>query len=126
MFLSRLVSGSHAPPYGGVCLGGDEARFEDIQAAIDVGPSSVGGILCDHYAFRQEDVDWQLWIERSDTPLPRKLVITTRKEAQPQYVARLTWNLTPQLDDTLFTFTPPTDAHNIVLREVEAMPGGKP
>ena len=59
-------------------------------------------------------------IERSETPLPRKLVITTTKEeeTQSQYVARLTWNLTPQLDDTLFTFEPPEEAHKIVLREV--------
>ena len=73
------------------------------------------------------DVDWQLWIERSETPVPRKLVITTTTEkAQPQYVAKLTWNLTPQLDDTLFTFVPPADAHKIVVREVSAMPKGKP
>jgi hypothetical protein len=107
--------------------GTNEARLEDIQSAITVGPSSIGGILCDHYAFRQEGVDWQLWIERSDTPLPRKLVITTTTdEAQPQYVARLTWNLTPQFDDTWFTFAPPADAHKIVLREVNAMPESKP
>ena len=107
--------------------GTDEARLEDIKAAIDVGPSSIDGALCDHYAFRQADVDWQLWIERSDTPLPPKLVITTTTEkAQPQYVARLTWNLTPQLDDTLFTFVPPADAHKIVVREVGATPAGKP
>jgi len=106
--------------------GTDEARLGDIQAAIDVGPGSIGGVLCDHYAFRQEDVDWQLWIEKSDTPLPHKLVITTKDEAQPQYVARLTWNLTPQLDDTLFTFQPPADAHKIVLREAEDKPESKP
>jgi hypothetical protein len=107
--------------------GTDEARLEDITAAIDVGPSSIDGVLCDHYAFRQADVDWQLWIERSDTPVPRKLVITTTTEkTQPQYVAKLTWNLTPQLDDALFTFVLPADAHKIVVREVSAMPEGKP
>jgi hypothetical protein len=44
--------------------GTDKAHLEDIQAAINVGPGSIDGVLCDHYAFRQEDVDWQLWIER--------------------------------------------------------------
>jgi hypothetical protein len=68
--------------------GTDEVRLEDITAAIDVGPSSIDGVLCDHYAFRQADVDWQLWIERSATPVPRQLVITTTTEkAQPQHVA---------------------------------------
>jgi hypothetical protein len=99
--------------------GTDKADLEDITAAISVGPSWIGGVLCDHYAFRQEAADWQLWIERGDTPLPRKLVITTTEEAQqPQYIAVLTWNLTPQLDDALFTFVPPAEARRIVLQEV--------
>jgi hypothetical protein len=107
--------------------GTDEARLGDIQSAINVGPSTIDGVLCDHYAFRQEGVDWQLWIERGDTPMPRKLVITTTdEETQPQYVAQLTWNLTPQLDDTTFTFNPPEDAHQIVLREADAVPESKP
>jgi hypothetical protein len=83
-------------------------------------------VLCDHYAFRQEESDWQLWVERSATPLPRKLVITTTGEAaQPQFVAVLTWNLTPQFDDAMFTFVPPADAHKIALREVATPTPGK-
>jgi hypothetical protein len=106
--------------------GTDKAHPEDIKAAIYVGPSWIGGVLTDHYAFRQEDVDWQIWIERSDTPLPRKLVITTTDEdEQPQYVAVLTWTLAPQLDDALFTFVPPAGAQQIVLREVTTPPPGK-
>jgi hypothetical protein len=106
--------------------GTDKAHPEDIKAAIAVGPSWIGGVLCDHYAFRQEEVDWQIWIERSDTPLPRKLVITTtEEEEQPQFVAVLTWTLAPQLDDALFTFVPPADAQRIVLREVAPSPPDK-
>jgi hypothetical protein len=48
--------------------GTDEARLADIKAAINVGPSWIDGVLCDHYAIRPADVDWQLWIERSATP----------------------------------------------------------
>jgi hypothetical protein len=99
--------------------GTDEARLDDIQSAIYVGPSWIDGATCDQYAFRQESVDWQIWIERSDTPLPRKLVITTTtEEAQPQYIAVLTWDLNPQFNDDTFTFVPPTDAHQIALRKV--------
>jgi hypothetical protein len=106
--------------------GTDKARPEDIKTALYVGPSVIGGVLCDHYAFRQEESDWQLWVERSDTPLPRKLVITTTNEvAQPQFVAVLTWNLTPQFDDAMFTFVPPADAHKITFREVATPTPGK-
>jgi len=35
-----------------------------ITAAVDLGPSTVGGTTCQHYAFRQEDLDWQIWIQK--------------------------------------------------------------
>jgi hypothetical protein len=106
--------------------GTDKAHPEAITAAIAVGPSRVGGAECDHYAFRQADVDWQIWIEKGGTPLPRKLVITTtEEEGQPQYVAVFDWHLAPPLPDDLFTFVPPADAHRIVIREVTAQPERK-
>ena len=98
----------------------------DIKGAIAVGPSLVWGVECDQYAFRQDDVDWQLWIEKGKTPVPRKLVITTRQEeGQPQYVAVLRWDLAPKLDDKTFVFAPPKDARRIVFRTTEGQPAGR-
>ena len=57
--------------------GGPDASTNEITAASDVGPGTVEGVTCEHYAFRQEGVDWQVWIQKGDYPLPRKLVITT-------------------------------------------------
>src|SRR5262245_50060743 len=92
--------------------GTDKDGVSDIKSASYIGPSRIGGADCDHYAFRQQDVDWQIWIERGKTPLPRKLVITTTSEpAQPQYVATLKWDTSPKFDDRTFTFVPPKDAH---------------
>jgi hypothetical protein len=86
----------------------------EITAATVVGVSTVDGTACDHYAFRQKDVDWELWIEQGAHPLPRKLVITTTSEkSRPQHGMVLTWDLSPQLADDLFTFTPPAEAHRI-------------
>jgi hypothetical protein len=86
----------------------------DITGATVVGVSTVDGTACDHYAFRQKDVDWELWIEQGAHPLPRKLVITTTSEkSRPQHGMNLTWDLSPQLSDDLFTFTPPAEAHRI-------------
>ena len=52
----------------------------DVTGATKVGVSTVAGTACDHYAFRQKDVDWELWIEQGNTrcraswssPPPRK------------------------------------------------------
>jgi hypothetical protein len=72
-------------------------------------------VLTDHYAFRQEGIDWQVWIEQGKTRLPRKFVITTMdEEGQPQYASLLKWNLAPAISDKTFTFVAPKDAHRIV------------
>ena len=79
-----------------------------------IGPSKCGNAVCDHVAVRQQGVDWQVWIERGKTPLPRKLVITTLDEpSQPQYVAVMTWDLAPRFDATTFRFKAPSGAHRI-------------
>ncbi len=100
--------------------GTDQAKVNLVKSAIDVGPSQVGGVSSEHLAFRQEGVDWQLWVQSGQYPLPRKLVITTTSdEARPQYTSILTWNLAPAFNDAAFTFDPPADAHKIALKEVK-------
>lgn len=72
--------------------------LDNIESAMNAGQDIVGGELCDHYAFRQDQVDWQIWIATGSRPLPRKLVITSRaNEARPQSVTQYRWNLIPKL-----------------------------
>jgi hypothetical protein len=100
--------------------GSQDDRHSDLRSAIDLGPATIGGTKCEQYALREEGVDWQIWIQKGDTPLPRKLVITTTSDpAQPQYVSVLNWNLTPKLDDATFSFSPPQGAMRIVLQTAE-------
>ncbi len=94
--------------------GTEQSPIANIKGAVNLGASVVKGVKCDHYAFHQADVDWELWIQQGPQPLPRKLVITTTTEkTEPQHVAVLTWDLAPKLDESLFTFTPPATAHRI-------------
>ncbi|MFV0436712.1 MAG: DUF2092 domain-containing protein [Desulfopila sp.] len=91
-----------------------KARTEDIISASFIAISPVDGTPCNHYAFQQDDVDWQIWIENDDTPLPRRLVITSKLETgQPQYIARLTWEVNPRIPGNAFIFTPPEGARKI-------------
>ena len=97
---------------------------KDITAAKYIGPAKINGVVTDQYAFRQKDVDWQLWVEPGDKPLPRKLVITTKTEPErPEYAITLDWNLSPNLDDKMFTFEPPKDAKKIDM--LAALPPGE-
>lgn len=77
------------------------------KEGFKVGPARIRAFNTDHYAFRQDGVDFQIWIEQGDKPLPRKLVITTLTDpAQPQYVAYFTWNTDPKATPERFTFVP--------------------
>jgi hypothetical protein len=101
--------------------GTDKSGIEDIKQAAYIGPAKIGGKSCDQYAYRQEGVDWQVWIQAGKQPLPCKLVITTTSEAaQPQYAAVLKWDLAPKFGDTTFKFTPPKGAGKIELAPVAA------
>lgn len=101
-------------PLADLFLWGTEYAPKDaIKGAIHVGPGSLVGERIDHYAFRQEGVDWQVWISQA-TSLPHKLVITSLDDpAHPQYVARLKWDTKATLPASTFAFKPPQGASKI-------------
>ena len=102
--------------------GTDEARVSEIKAAKDLGASECDGVTCEHYAFRQSGLDWEVWIQAGEFPLPRKVVITTlTDEARPQHAVTYNWNLAPSFNDETFVFVPPADAKKIKLADVKAM-----
>ena len=95
-------------------LGTPAAPLDKLESAMNAGQDFVGRDLCDHYALRQGNFDWQIWITAGDKPLPRKLVITNRgDEARPQSVSLIEWNLKPVLASSAFTFKPPKGAKAI-------------
>jgi hypothetical protein len=91
--------------------GTPSAPLDKIDSAMNAGQDFIGKDLCDHYAFRQGNIDWQIWITTGSEPLPRKLVITNRAdEARPQSVSLIDWNLKPTFTAATFKFTPPKSA----------------
>jgi hypothetical protein len=88
---------------------------EGLSDAFIVGKAYVAGTRCDHLAFRNNEVDWQIWIQDGDVPLPRKYVITSKRmPASPQFESVLfNWNLAPNVSEATFTFTPPSGAQRI-------------
>jgi hypothetical protein len=89
-------------------------------SAMVVGFARIGGVEADQYAFREDGIDYQLWVQRGNQPLPLKMVYTDSQDlARPQYTATLKWNLNPQIDSSRFTFNPPKDAVRIAAVTVE-------
>ena len=103
-----------------------EDDIDAIKAAVDIGPSTVEGVTCEHYAFHQEGADWQILIQLGEFPLPRRLVIRTlTDDARPQHSDTLTWNLAPSFNEDAFVFSPPGDAKRVVLATNNADATGK-
>jgi hypothetical protein len=96
------------------------APLDKIQSAMNAGQDFVGNDLCDHYAFRQGNFDWQIWIQTGSQPLPRKIVITNRAdEARPQSVSLIDWTLKPTFKESAFAFVPPKGATKVEIVTVK-------
>lgn len=88
---------------------------EDATKGIHVGTGLVDGVECDHLAFRNPRVDWQIWVQKGAQPLPLKYVITTKwVTGAPQYSVRLSdWDVAPQIGAVTFTFAAPEGAKKL-------------
>ncbi|MGB7691049.1 MAG: DUF2092 domain-containing protein, partial [Pseudolabrys sp.] len=91
----------------------------------------INGVECDHLAFRNNDVDWQLWVEVGTQPIPRKYIITNKAvTGMPQYTLRIKdWKTDLQVAADAFAFKPPTDAKRVdfvALSDIDEVPPGVP
>jgi len=93
-----------------------------VQVGSYVGLHAVDGRDCHHLAFRNAEVDWQVWIDAGVEPLLRKLVIVDNGiEGAPRYTAHLSaWELEPALPPELFRFTIPEDAERIEVQPLRS------
>jgi hypothetical protein len=99
--------------------GTDESDISDITSAIHIGTTMIDGVVTDQYAFRQAGLDWQVWIQRGDRPLPRKLLLTTTDDpARPEYSVEMKWELDTKYDDKVFTFVPTKDNARIRIAQL--------
>ncbi len=96
--------------------------------SLYVGLHKVRGVPCHHLAFDGDEVQLQLWIDAGDKPLPRKVVMNYKTlEGSPQWTAYLSdWNFSPQLNDSLFAFTPAQGVQKIKFIPVQAEETPKP
>jgi len=86
-----------------------------VKEAKHIGRGVVDGRECEHLAFRNFDTDWQLWVEVGKSPIPRKLVITSKTlNNAPQYTLRVKdWKTGVEPAREAFTFTPPAGAKKL-------------
>jgi hypothetical protein len=92
----------------------DESDIKELNWGFNVGTSYIDGVAATHWAFRQGEIDWEVWIKTGDQPIPLKLAIVDRSDSErPGYTARLKWTLNPALTAADFTYVPGPDAKKI-------------
>jgi hypothetical protein len=94
----------------------------------DLGMSKVRGIASHHVILDRKDIQVQVWIEAGVKPLPQKVVITEKKQTgSPQWTAYLDhWDVSPKLNETLFTFTAPPGVQRIQFLPAQKPASSKP
>ena len=102
-----------------------------VKEAKHIGRGVIDGRECEHLAFRNQDTDWQLWVEVGKTPIPRKLVITSKTlNNAPQYTLRVkSWKTGVQPAPDAFAFVPPPGAKKFspdALIDLDELPQGIP
>jgi len=92
-----------------------DVLLKEVVSGKHIGMSLIRGVKCHHLAFRQKDIDWQVWIEEGDKPLMRRMIINDKtQKGEPLSVTNLSdWDVTPTFEANLFTFTPPQDVQKI-------------
>jgi len=95
-----------------------DVLMADVVEMAHIGQGVIDGVECEHLAFRNQDTDWQIWIEAGARPIPRKYVITSKAvTGAPQYTLRIKeWKTEVPTD--AFAFNAPQGAKKIALGEL--------
>ena len=92
-----------------------EELNQRLQSIDYVERDTLTPVPTDHLAGRGADVDFEIWLDTGDTPLPQRLAITYKnEEGAPQYRAEFSdWKLNPDVSPVDLAFNPPDGAQRI-------------
>ncbi len=101
-----------------------------VTTGKEVNTVTIDGVRCRHLLFTEPPgVEIELWVEKNDRALPRRIILTYRTmSGHPSVVAELSdWNFSIHPPDADFVFQPPKDAKQVELKpaaETPAKPKG--
>jgi len=107
----------------------DKSFLSGVTSGKEINTVTIDGVPCRHLLFTQAPkIELELWIEKNDKALPRRLVITYRAEpGQPSFVAELSdWDFSIHPTDADFAFQPPEGATRVELKPTAAATPARP
>jgi hypothetical protein len=95
--------------------------MQDVTSAIVLEQTSINGVICDHVAFAQPGVEFQLWVAAGEKPFPCKYVVTDT--TSPELISISTvmsdWDFDPKVKKDSFTFVPPKGTEKTAFTNLE-------
>ena len=95
-----------------------------ITSGREVNTVTIDGTPCAHLVFDQPGIEFEIWIEKTDRALPRRLVATYHSVPdQPIFYAAFSdWNFDIHPADAEFVFQPPPGAVAVTIKPENAAP----
>ena len=95
--------------------------MRDVVDVKDLGSGVIGGVECDHLAFRTKDVDWQIWIAQGNNPYPIRYSIASKLiNGGPQYTVQFRdWKDGGKVAAADFSFKNSTKADKVDLKDLK-------
>jgi hypothetical protein len=107
----------------------DKSFLSGVTSGREINTVTIDGVPCRHLLLAQAPkIELELWVEKNDKALPRRLIVTYRAEpGEPSFVAELSdWNFSIHPTDADFTFQPPDGATKVELKPAAAAASAKP
>ncbi len=93
------------------------ALLTDTTTGGWVGRETIDGKACDHVAFQDRGVNWELWVASDGSPLPvrSKAEFPYQKRIRKFEIAFSDWNLSPTIAADRFRPNVPADYEGIAM-----------
>lgn len=107
----------------------DKSFLYGVTSGREVNTVTIDGVPCRHLLFMQPPgIDLELWVEKNDRSLPRRLIATYRTlPGEPSFVAEFfDWNFDIHPSDADFVFQPPEGATQVELKPAPTVAPAKP
>lgn len=120
----EMLSNKHGirRPVGDLAYTGLADRIlGNVSKGKYLGIHTALGVPCHHLAFTAENIDWQLWIDAGEHPVPRKLAIHYWAfEGQPRYMMEVKGVEIPEsFPEDLFDLDLPDDVEKVPFEPVK-------
>ena len=99
------------------------AFLSGVTSGRIVNTVTIDGGPYDHlFFFQPPGIELELWVEKNEQSLPRRLIVTYRSlPGQPNFIAQFSdWNFNVRTPDADFAFQPPAGATQVELKPVAA------